>query len=96
MLLDKHRGKANKYDLILGKGKLSEFLSFLKRALINVKTFQGVVNDSLEKKDKDIKRYVELMHQFEEHEKYTLMEYAGNDENKLVFLTPKKFKFSLF
>lgn len=77
------------YDLILGKGKLSEFLSFLKRALNNVKTFHGVVDDSLEKKDKDIKRYVDLMHEFEEHEKYTLMEYAGNDENKLVFFNPK-------
>ena len=34
------------------------------------------------------------MHQFEEHEKYTLMEYAENDENKLVFFNPKNSELS--
>ena len=82
------------YDLVLGKGKLSEFNSFLKRALNNIKTFSGTVSDSMEKKEKEIERYMELMHQFEEHEKYTLMEYAENNENKLVFFNPKNAELS--
>ena len=84
-------GYYDAYDLVMGKGKLGEFLSFFKRALNNIRTFSGTVNDSMEKKDKEIVRYLELMHQFEEHEKYTLMEYAENDENKLVFFNPKNF-----
>ena len=47
----------------MGKGKLGEFLAFLKRALNNIRTFSGTVNDSMEKKDKEIVRYLELMHQ---------------------------------
>ena len=34
------------------------------------------------------------MNQFEEHEKYTLMEYAENNENKLVFFNPKNAELS--
>ena len=97
-LLEKYKesfpGYYDAYDLVMGKGKLGEFLSFLKRALNNIRTFSGTVNDSMEKKDKEIVRYLELMHQFEEHEKYTLMEYAENDENKLVFFNPKNSELS--
>jgi hypothetical protein len=40
-------------------------------------------------KENEINYYCNLMNVFEDYEKYTLMEYVNNDENKLVFYNPQ-------
>lgn len=77
------------YDLILGQTKAKELLMFLKKTLKNIKTFREMVADVEKKTTSEISKYLELLHQFEEHEKYVLLEYADNDESKLVFFNPK-------
>lgn len=41
------------------------------------------------KKQQEIENYQSLITVFTDYEKYTLMEYSGNDDTKLVFLNPK-------
>lgn len=43
----------------------------------------------MEKKDQEIENYLTLIHVFEDYEKYTLIEYADNDESRLVFFNPR-------
>lgn len=77
------------YDLPSGKEKINTFFSFIKKALVNLKNFKEVVYQTMLKKDQEIENYLTLIHVFEDYEKYTLMEYADNDESKLVFFNPK-------
>ncbi len=41
------------------------------------------------KKQQEIENYLFLISVFSDYEKYTLMEYTNNDDNKLVFFNPK-------
>ena len=41
------------------------------------------------KKQQEIENYLCLISMFSDYEKYTLMEYADNDYNKVVFFNPK-------
>ena len=79
----------DEYDIASGKEKINTFFGFVKKALINLKNFKDVVYQTMVKKDQEIENYLTLIHVFEDYEKYTLMEYANNDENKLVFFNPK-------
>jgi hypothetical protein len=77
------------YDIQSGKNRLLRFHSFVKKALLKLENFHEVVNLTMKKKEQEIENYLTLIHVFEDYEKYTLMEYADNDENKLVFFNPK-------
>lgn len=77
------------YDLILGKSKMVEFTAFLKKTLKNLKTFHDVVSACVEKRDKEIGQYIELMHQMEDYEKSVLMEFSDNNEGKLILFNPQ-------
>ncbi len=77
------------YDIQSGKTRLLRFHSFIKKALLKLENFHEVVNLTMKKKEQEIENYITLIHVFENYEKYTLMEYADNDENKLVFFNPK-------
>jgi hypothetical protein len=41
------------------------------------------------KKQQEIENYICLISMFNDYEKYTLMEYSENDDNKLIFFNPK-------
>ncbi len=41
------------------------------------------------KKQQEIDNYLCLISVFSDYEKYTLLEYSENDDNKLVFFNPK-------
>ena len=43
----------------------------------------------MEKKQQEIENYLCLISVFTDYEKYTLLEYSENDDNKLVFFNPK-------
>jgi len=41
------------------------------------------------KKQEEIENYLCLITVFSDYEKYTLLDYSENDDNKLVFFNPK-------
>lgn len=43
----------------------------------------------MQKKTQELENYLTLISMFSDYEKYTLMEYADNDYNKVVFFNPK-------
>ena len=43
----------------------------------------------MHKKQQEIENYQLLISIFTDYEKYTLLDYADNDDNKLVFFNPK-------
>ena len=51
----------------------------------NVKQFREFVVSAREKKEREIKNYICLLNVFEDYEKYSLIEYADGNEDKLVF-----------
>lgn len=51
--------------------------------------FKDVVQNAMQKKQQEIENYLCLISMFSDYEKYTLMEYAENDYNKVVFFNPK-------
>ena len=61
----------------------------MKKILINLKGFQESIIETMTQKENEINYYFNLLNVFEDYEKYTLMEYVNNDENKLVFYNPK-------
>ena len=78
------------YDITLGLNRLSDFGNYLKLYQTNLNNFKESVIKYLEKKTVETSRYLELIHNFEEHERCTLIEYVENkDENKLVFANPR-------
>ena len=64
-------------------------IPFMKKILINLKGFQESIIETMTQKENEINYYFNLLNVFEDYEKYTLMEYVNNDENKLVFYNPK-------
>jgi hypothetical protein len=76
------------YDVILGKGKVNEFYQFLKTCQSNLHNFAKAIQNALVKRELEKLKYIELLSSFQEYEKYNIMEYADNDDNKLVFFNP--------
>ena len=64
-------------------------IPFMKKILINLKGFEESIIATMTQKENEINYYFNLLNVFEDYEKYTLMEYVNNDENKLVFYNPK-------
>ena len=77
------------YDIILGKGKMIELSSFLKRALKNIKAFKETVTTAYSRSEDEIERYISMMKSIQEYETKTLAEYV-EDSNKLIFTTGDK------
>ena len=77
------------YDIILGKGKMIELSSFLKRALKNIKAFKETVTTAYSRSEDEIERYISMMKSIQEYETKTLAEYV-EDSNKLIFMNGDK------
>lgn len=77
------------YDIILGKGKMIELSSFLKRALKNIKAFKETVTTAYSRSEDEIERYISMMKSIQEYETKTLAEYV-EDSNKLIFINGDK------
>jgi len=76
------------YDVIVGKSKISEFESFLNKCQKNIEEFQKHVVSANEKRDIEIKQYMEMIKGFSDYEKNNMMSYADNNENSLIFFNP--------
>jgi len=76
------------YDVIVGKSKISEFESFLNKCQKNIDEFQKHVVSANEKRDVEIKQYMEMIKGFTDYEKNNMMSYADNNENSLIFFNP--------
>ena len=61
----------------------------MKKVLLNLKGFEESIIATKTQKENEFIYYCNLMNVFEDYEKYTLMEYVNNDEDKLVFYNPK-------
>ena len=68
---------------------IDKAIPFMKKVLLNLKGFEESILATKTQKENEINYYCNLMNIFEEYEKYTLMEYVNNDEDKLVFYNPK-------
>ena len=76
------------YDMIVGKSKLTEFENFLKKYQKNIENFQLSVNSASEKRETEIKQYMEMISGFTNYEKDNIMSYADNNNNNLIFYNP--------
>ena len=76
------------YDITSGKMKFDQFDAFLKKCEKSINDFQTQVDTALEKRDIDIKQYLELVKNFSNYEKDNMMYYADNNENALIFFNP--------
>ena len=76
------------YDINTGKVKINEFDGFLKKCEKTINDFQNNVETAREKRDIDIKQYIELIKNFSNYEKDNMMYYADNNENALIFFNP--------
>ena len=79
-----------------GEAELEQYIKlvdkaipFMKKVLLNLKGFEESIVATMTQKENEINYYCNLMNVFEDYEKYTLMEYVNNDEDKLVFFNPK-------
>ena len=72
------------YDVLVGKGKINEFLAFMKKTLINLKNFHETISKTVEKREFEIEKYIELIKNFKEYESNNILSYS-NEEEKLVF-----------
>ena len=68
---------------------INNAIPYMKKVLLNLKGFEESILATMTQKENEINYYCNLMNVFEDSEKYTLMEYVNNDENKLVFYNPK-------
>ena len=76
------------YDIIVGKGKISEFDAFLKKCQKNIEEFRNSVTLANEKREIEKKKYLEMVHQFSTYEKDNIMSYADNQDSSLIFTNP--------
>ena len=64
-------------------------IPYMKKVLLNLKGFEESIIATKTQKENEIGYYCNLMKVFEDYEKYTLMEYQNNNEDKMVFYNPK-------
>ena len=76
------------YDIIVGKSKIAEFDSFLKKCQKNIEEFQNSVNLASEKRETEKKQYLEMIHGFSNYEKDNMISYADGNETCLIFYNP--------
>ena len=76
------------YDIIVGKSKITEFETFLKKCQKNLDDFMKSVTIESEKSEVDKKQYLELVKNFTNYEKENMINYADNNENALIFFNP--------
>lgn len=78
------------YDIIRGKGKMTEITSFVKRAMKNMKAFHETITIAFDRYEKTMERYIAMLKCMEEYESTSLIEYADNNNEKLVFCNGDK------
>ena len=73
------------YDIIIGKSKITEFDTFLKKCSKNIEEFKASVNIANDRREEKKKYFLKLIHDFTNYEKDNIISYANNDENLLIF-----------
>ena len=68
---------------------VKDAIPYMKKVLLNLKGFENSIVTTMTQKENEINYYCDLMNVFQDYEKYTLMEYVNNNEDKLVFYNPK-------
>ena len=76
------------YDIIIGKDKFENFISFLRTLQKHNLNFQENVDSASEKREIEKKQYLELIHGFSNYEKDNMMCYADSNETSLIFYNP--------
>ena len=76
------------YDIIIGKDKFTDFISFLRTLQKHNLNFQENVDSASEKREIEKKQYLELIHGFSNYEKDNMMCYADSNETSLIFYNP--------
>ena len=78
------------YDVLAGKNKISQFEQFLKKTKKQIEEFQNSVIIGIEVKEKEIKKYLEMLNNFANYERDILMPFADyNNEDNLIFFNPR-------
>ena len=77
-------------DIIRAKGKMTEITSFVKRAMKNMKAFHETITMAFDRHEKTMERYIAMLKCMEEYESTSLIEYADNNNEKLVFCNGDK------
>ncbi len=76
------------YDIIVGRSKIIDFDTFLKKCSKNIEEFKISVNSANEKRETQNKQFLQLIHGFSNYEKDNILSYANNNENNLIFYNP--------
>ena len=76
------------YDENLGRERVLDFLNTLKKAHSNIKHFKDMIYITLDCKNKELEHYISFLSSFDDYEKYGLLEFADNNEDKLVMFNP--------
>ena len=80
----KEEGKESEKNIL----KVKNSIPFMKKIILNLKAFKESIKKSMDKRDNEANYYYSLVKVFENYEKYTLMDYVDNNEEKLVFYNP--------
>ena len=76
------------YDILIGKGKINEFDIFLKKSLKTIEVFQKSVESAAEKREHEKKKYIDLINGLVDYEKNSMISYADDNNNCLIFNNP--------
>ena len=79
----------NKENFDKEKLEIKNWIPLLKKVSLNLSMFKDNVTETMINKEKEANYYFDLMNVFEDYEKYVLMEFKNNNEDKLIFYNPK-------
>ena len=73
------------YDIIIGRSKITEFNTFLKKCSKNIEEFKANVNIANDRREAKKTYFLKLIHDFTNYEKDNIISYANNNEDLLIF-----------
>ena len=76
------------YDILIGKSRIKEFDSLLRKTASNLKTFHEGIQKCVEKRDEEMEDYFAMMKEMEKYEIEVLKPLAENKDDKLIFANP--------
>lgn len=76
------------YDVLIGKAKINDFEVFIKKSIKTIELFQKSVDSAVEKRDHEMKKYIELINGLVEYEKNSMTAFSDDNDNVLIFNNP--------
>ena len=76
------------YDILTGKPKINDFDNFIKRYIKSIELFQKTVDNAVDKKENEKRKYVELINGFVDYEKNSILNYTEGKIENLIFNNP--------